>query len=214
MIARWPPPTFSPLILLMLTSILFAASMTYWLLVRRWTSRRQWVALADWNREQGFKFVRFDEGEIPAPLTHISPRPRIRFCLQKAPNMFLQLDSSESLAETLNLFVRHIETELAPAGLHPVTADRSVIRLFGMEPFPTLRGADRFVTFGADRSAAESLSKSSAAALLPPDVALLLHGQHMILDFSARPFDAIEFQRMLALSDQIITHLPISVAAR
>jgi hypothetical protein len=30
----------------------------------------------------------------------------------------------------------------------------------------------------------------------------------MVVDFSARPFDAIELSRVVALSDQLATHLP------
>jgi len=46
-------------------------------------------------------------------------------------------------------------------------------------------------------------------SLLPPDVGLLLHGRHLVLDFSDRPFDAIEFGRMLALADQLAARLPV-----
>jgi hypothetical protein len=66
----------------------------------------------------------------------------------------------------------------------------------------------RFVVFGSDSHAARILSKSEARALLPPDIGLILHGQHLVLDFSARPFDGIELGRMVALADQLAGHLP------
>ena len=37
---------------------------------------------------------------------------------------------------------------------------------------------------------------------------LLLHGQHLVLDFSSRPFDRLEFTRMIALAEQLLAHLP------
>jgi hypothetical protein len=46
------------------------------------------------------------------------------------------------------------------------------------------------------------------AALLPPDVGLLLAGENLVLDFSTRPFDPLELQRVDALAEQIVMHLP------
>jgi hypothetical protein len=68
---------------------------------------------------------------------------------------------------------------------------------------------DRFIVFGTDSAAARALSKSHARALLPPDVGLLLHGRHVVLDFSTRPFDGIELGRMVALAEQLVQHLPV-----
>ena len=61
---------------------------------------------------------------------------------------------------------------------------------------------------GLDPAAARRLYRSHLRALLPPDVGLLLHGEHLVLDFSARHFDALELSRMLALADQIVAHVP------
>ena len=35
-------------------------------------------------------------------------------------------------------------------------------------------------------------------------IGLLLHGEYLLLDFSERPFDPIEFGRMLAVADQLV----------
>ena len=45
-------------------------------------------------------------------------------------------------------------------------------------------------------------------SLLPADVGLLLIGRQLLLDFSDRPFDSIEFGRMMSLTDQLVKHLP------
>ncbi|HEX8911338.1 MAG TPA: hypothetical protein VF796_03185, partial [Humisphaera sp.] len=55
---------------------------------------------------------------------------------------------------------------------------------------------------------ATTLATSSVRGLLPPDVGLLLVGRHLVLEFSDRPFDAIEFNRMIAVAGQVVAHLP------
>jgi hypothetical protein len=67
---------------------------------------------------------------------------------------------------------------------------------------------ERFVIFGTDSAAARRMAKSSLIALLPPDLGLLLHGSNLILDFTARPFDAIELSRLCSLVDQLLAHVP------
>ena len=71
-------------------------------------------------------------------------------------------------------------------------------------------GTEWFVAYGTDSAAARVVTKSMLRSLLPPDIGLLLHGRHMVVDFSARPFDAIELSRVAALADQLATHLPAS----
>ncbi len=67
----------------------------------------------------------------------------------------------------------------------------------------------RFMIFGRDAHAAKTLAESTIPALLPADIALVLDGNHLILDFTARPFDEIEFERLIRLSDQLIPRLVI-----
>jgi len=69
---------------------------------------------------------------------------------------------------------------------------------------------ERFVIFGTDSATARRLSASPIRALLPPDVGMLLHGSRLVLDFSNRPFDAVEFSRVIVLADQIANRLPVS----
>jgi hypothetical protein len=109
---------------------------------------------------------------------------------------------------TWNLLVRTIGGEWPPTGLRPANAASSALDLFSLTSFPTLAGTERFIAYGTDSSAARVLSRSMLRSLLPPDVGLLLHGGHLVLDFSGRPFDTIEFGRMLALAEQLATHVP------
>src|SRR5205823_5115492 len=94
-------------------------------------------------------------------------------------------------------------------GLRPRACASSVLDLFPqLGSFPSLLSPERFVIFGVDPAAARRVAKSSLSALLPPDVGLLLHGSSLVLDFTARPFDAMELSRMCALVDQLVAHLP------
>ena len=106
-----------------------------------------------------------------------------------------------------NVLVRNLDADWRPTGLRPVAATASVLDLFSLSSFPTM-GTERFIAYGTDSAAARAVTRSMLRSLLPPDVGLLLHGGQMVVDFSARPFDAIELSRMVALADQLATHLP------
>jgi hypothetical protein len=72
---------------------------------------------------------------------------------------------------------------------------------------------DRFVACGIDARAAQHIARAPARGLLPPDIGLMLHGPYVTLDFSPRPFDAIEFDRMLVVMEQLVSHLPAQAEA-
>src|SRR5687768_179911 len=215
------PPPFSPLILLTLIVVVAASSVTFWLLVRRATSHRQWVALSDWARDTGFKFAKAAPTEVPPPLDVLrNVSPTVRLSLSKGPTTLVQLEAtgpaasgagaaaSEPRRVVWHLLVRQIETEWRPTGLRPANATASALDLFSLSSFPTLGSTERFVAYGTDSAAARLVSRSMLRSLLPADVGLLLHGRYLVLDFSGRPFDTIEFGRMLGLADQLAAHLP------
>ena len=83
--------------------------------------------------------------------------------------------------------------------------------LFALKRFASLLPPDRLVAFGTDSAAARRLALSKIPALLPPDLAVVLHGSFLILDFSSRPFDTIELTRMAALVDQLAAKLPAAL---
>jgi hypothetical protein len=211
------PPSFSPLVLLTLLVIVAASSVTFWLLVRRATSHRQWVALGDWARDQRFHFRRVAPDAAPAPLSALQPPPTIRLSLAKGPTSLLQFEAASPAPAPVNVprrilwnvLTRELPAEWPATGLRPANATASVLDLFPLTSFPTLGATERFVAYGTDSAAARVVSKSMLRSLLPPDVGLLLHGRHLVLDFSDRPFDAIEFGRMLALADQLAARLPV-----
>ena len=219
-----PPefPSFSPVILLTLVAVVAASSVTFWLLVRRATSHRQWVAFSEWARESGFRFSRKAPTEVPRPFDALRASvPVVRLNLVRGPTSLVQLEIPAPATGShpvhaapgkdrvvWNVLIRQIEPLWPPTGLRPANATASVLDLFSLSSFPTLGSTERFMAYGTDSAAARALSKSSLRSLLPANVGLLLHGHTVLLDFSDRPFDSIEFGRMLALSDQLASRLP------
>jgi hypothetical protein len=191
----------------MLGGVLGLSCVTFWLLVRRATLNRQWVALSDWARGRGFRYHPIGDGTPPPPISMVqTARPTVRLWLAGTSAQLIQVQEAET--SVWHVLIQSIESNWPPTALRPVASDRSLLDLFSLASFPSMISAERFVIFGADSNAAKALAKSSLPALLPPDIGLLLHGQHMVLDFTARPFDSIEFDRMLTLVNQLMSHLP------
>jgi hypothetical protein len=91
-----------------------------------------------------------------------------------------------------------------PAALRPthLPSNASVIDLFRLTPFHSLSN-NRFAMLAIDATTAVRLSNTSARALLPADVGLLLMDQYLVLDFSTRPFDPIELDRIISVAEQV-----------
>jgi hypothetical protein len=206
-------------VLATLLLMLGGSAATFWVLVRRWESHRESLALADWGREHGLRPRGAEASELPAALSELLRlEPLIRVCLAGQGMTLLQVQTSPvsppggmptlSGPATWNLLVCRISTDWVPTGLRPSSAHASILDLFSLSSFPMMGSIARFTLFGTDSVAAEALSKSMARSLLPPDIGLLLLGHEMVLDFSDRPFDEIEFNRMLSLANPIVHKLP------
>lgn len=225
-----PHAEFSFVTLFVLLGVLGLSCLTFWLLVRRATSHRTWVALSDWARQRGFRYHPITDrgagGEPPAPFSSIpAARPTVRLWLVSPAAQLLQLHPPDEPVtgatagamqppRTWHALVRQVESAWPPTALRPAAREETLLDLFSLASYPSMIASERFVIFGTDSAAARSVAKSSLPALLPPDVGLLLHGQVLVLDFSARPFDTIEFDRMLTLAIHLTAHLPQVVRER
>jgi hypothetical protein len=206
-------------ILATLLFMLGSSAATFRFLVRRWESHRESLALADWAREHEFRKAQGEASNLPRALDVLATRElEIRVCLVGEGLMLLQVQTAPirppggmpgaSGRATWNLLVRRLSTEWLPTGLRPSAANASLLDFYSLSSFPLLGSTERFTLFGTDSIAAARLSQSMTRSLLPPDIGLLLHGHEMVLDFSDRPFDEIEFNRMLSLANQIAQKLP------
>jgi hypothetical protein len=200
------PATFSFEILFTLLLILVVSGRVFHVLTQQWTTHRPGAALREWADEQEFILERSPD-KLPEALTGLSPvDPQVETILARGPVLLIRLTTvaKPTLPRPVwNLLIRESSDARTPAGLRPVNAEKSVIDLFTLSGFPSLLPPERFVAFGADSKAARSIANSPARGLLPADIGLLVHGPYLTLDFSTRPFDAIEFDRMLVILDQL-----------
>jgi hypothetical protein len=215
------PPIWDSAIILLSLAVLFAVSwVMFAILSMRSTSQKNWVTLSEWGRDRKIPLRLYAEENLPTPLDAVvSQRLETRFRLGGRPMLIVQFESFNPAGPAIqgetkireglwNLLVREIPTNWPPTGLRPTAASSSALDLFSLSSFSLVSGSERFVAYGTTSTAASSLTRSSVRGLLPPDVGLLLHGRTLVLDFSNRPFDTIEFDRMLAVAEQIASHLP------
>jgi hypothetical protein len=198
--------------------ILAASASMFVLLVRRWTSHRQWVSLTDWARERRFRLRPALREFVPRPLDAlVRSDEHVRFHLCDPRTTLLQFEtdapapapvpalaSQPATGKVLwNVLIRRRGASGSAAGLRPVAQTTSLLDLMELSKFPAMTASDRFTVHAQDTATARRLADTSIRALLPPDVGLLLLPQHVLFDFSSRPFDPIEFDRMLSLADQL-----------
>ncbi|MGB7157911.1 MAG: hypothetical protein WBD40_07580 [Tepidisphaeraceae bacterium] len=212
--ANTVPPLPAPWTVLVVLIVVLALSVLMFVaLVRRWTHSRLWVSISDWAHARGYRAAVRDS-PAPPPLdalkgTQLMSRARVTDGKTSLLRLEVLGETSGASAPTRwHVLVRRIETPWQPSALRPAAATSSLLDLFSLTSFPLMGETHRFVVYGTDSAPARRLSKSHLRALLPPDVGLLLHGPCLILDFSARPFDEIEFDRMIALSEQLVANLP------
>jgi hypothetical protein len=199
----------SPLIVL---GIIFLASLAVFIvLTRRWTSRRMYVAFLDFAEQRRFHLRAGRRAFVPPPLTELkNPAPQVCWLLENDTTSIVRIetalpqnDPASNTAAPWNVLVRRTISDWPSTGLRPAAQKRSLLDLFSLGSFPLVAANDRFTIFGNDPAAARRIGESHAIALLPPDIGLLRHGEYLLLDFSTRPFDPIEFGRMLSLVDQL-----------
>ena len=205
-------PRFSFVLLLGFT-VIFGASLTmFLLLVRRWTTQRQWVSLAEWARQRKFKFWRTDSSELPpllSPLTAAGVSTRLHLRSTSITVLQLQTAPAEGRDEPnrWNVLILQLPERKGknpfPVALRPAGAAASVVDLFNLSQYPSLAIGRRFLVLASSASAARALADSASRTLLPADLGLLLQDQWILIDFSSRPFDPIELDRVILLSKQL-----------
>jgi hypothetical protein len=194
-----------PFVPLFVLSLLLAASaLVFVTLIKRSTSHRVRLSLVEWARERGF-YLGGSKVTMPPPVVELASADlRVQWILSSRSTTIVQLlDRPAGLERHWNLLIRQTVVKWSPTALRPVGNAPSAIDLFALESFPMLPVNERYTLVGTDPSRARQLGASPAAGLLPAGIGLLLHGEHLVLDFSSRPFDGIEFGRMIALADQV-----------
>jgi hypothetical protein len=199
-------PIAVPVVLVL---ILAAATVVFVLLVRQSTVGRRRLELRDWAGSNAFSGAE-GAATIPEPLRKLCPSaPAARWLLDDGEITIVDVVAPEPADDApAHLLLRGIASSWPTTVLRPATPRRSVFDQLALETMPVMTHGERFIIYGQQHAAAAALHKSAIRALLPPDVGLLLDGQHMVLDFSHRPFDPISLWRMDALAEQLAAHLP------
>lgn len=210
-------PLYTLEILAVLGVVLAASSVTFAVLVRRWTTQRRRVSMTEWGKQRGFELKTLEVSQLGPPLETLKKfGARPVTCLETAGTQIVQVvsdppprpDGRPGAGEVVwNLLVRRIEPPRIPAGLRPAYDRHSFLDLFSLSSFPAAGGTDRFVVYAADSEAAQTFPHESLRAMVPSDVGLLVYGDAVVLDFSVRPFDDLEFNRLTALADQLARKL-------
>jgi hypothetical protein len=201
------PHTFSFGILFTLILILAVSGRVFYILTQQWTTHRPLQALREWAGDRRFKLQSPPDLELPESLNGLkSLDPQIELMLIRGPVTLIRLTTAGKPASprpAWNLVIRETQNAQNPAGLRPANAGASFLDLFSMTGFPSMLPPERFVVFANESRDARHLAATSARGLLPADIGLLIHGPYITLDFSTRPFDVIEFDRMITILEQL-----------
>lgn len=193
--------------------ILGASVWVFAALVRRETRYRRAVNLALWAKTRNLSVQ--SAGDDYPELTALKPfNPKIvtivrgpAFSLLRVQTPQTRLSVGTIPARPWNFLLHAIDSSWPPSALRPTAHAVSAADLFSLSSYPSLMPTQRFMVFGSQARAAATLARSHAPALLPPDIGLVLHERQLILDFSSREFDEIEFDRMIALATQLAPRL-------
>jgi len=193
-------------IFLTLVVCLIASLTMFVVLVRRWILHRFRYELEQWAGQQRFEIARRPAHDaLPPPFT--GPEGTglsARWIFKSKDRTIAQLILTPSADDIriYNVCIASNAITIAPVALKPTKVARTILDRFRLAPAAST-SSDRFQIMGNDLSANLRISQSVIAGIAPPDVAFLFTEGHMVLDFSSRPFDPIEFDRMLVLADQI-----------
>jgi len=193
-------------IILSLFAILIASSLMMAQLLRRHTGGRARFAMWEWSVNRRFRRgmtgpVNIDGlDDIDQTLRALEHyRTRNGECaIYKLHSL-----SPGGTVRTWHLLVQELGNFSTPIGLRPAGADVSLIDLMNLQLMPKLSNEVRFAVYALRATDARELANGPARALLPPDIGLIRNADQLILDFTSRPFDPVEFNRMIAVAEQV-----------
>lgn len=211
----------SLLILGVLILLLCASCWVFAVLLKMWTTHRPIAALRQWARPRGYGVLGRSQAAVPAmlqtadpPLQAILELRTLRLSKQiSRATSFIQLQTasapspSASTPQRWHVMIMAMESDWPLSGLRPAQLPVSLLDLLRLRTSPSLVESLRFSVMGQEIAAARKLSATGIRSLLPADIGLLLGPGALLLDFSTRPFDDIEFERMLIIGEQVIAAL-------
>jgi hypothetical protein len=199
--------------LLMMFAMLAASVWVFAQLVGRQTRHRRRVSLSQWARARKMRVVDPSSVSPQAAFPSLAALDaKIISVVQGQTIALAQVQTNDAKSASVaaatgrsswNILQTALPADWPPCALRPASGAKSVIDLFGLSSFPSLAIDRRFMVFAAESRPAAQMVASGVLSRLPPDVGLLLTGRQMILDFTGRPFDEVEFSRMMELAEEI-----------
>lgn len=200
------PPGFSFSILLTLILSLGFSLWMFSYLVRRWTLHRRAYELEQWVAQRQLKLAKDPRHQtFPPPFDGDAGSGLSARCIIQSDAVVLlqcEMDIAALERRIYNLCVVPLPAATAAVALRPMTREDTIIARFRLSPAASTSN-ERFMIHGNDLSTNLRLSESMHAGMLPPDIAILIAGNRLTLDFSNRPFDPIEMDRMISLAQQL-----------
>jgi hypothetical protein len=196
--------------------MLLASSAVFSVLVRRWTTQRRRASLEEWARAARLKFTEGSAELLPSSLERLKPTAEAVMLLDSKEIQIVRVSTlmpaiaggAQHVPPLVwKLLIISVRRSWSVAGMRPEGVKQSVLDLFSLSSFPALGGTERFVVYAVDSDAASALPQSTIRSLLPSDLGLLMQGNWMILDFSSRPFDELECERLISLAKQLAQHI-------
>lgn len=200
------PPHFAMSIFLTLLVCLIASLVMFVALLRRWITHRFHYELEQWAGQHRFEMSENPSAEaLPAPLngpegTGLSARWIFNSKDQIIAQVILAPSADD--VRVYNVCIASCPVNTPAVALKPTIVERTILDRFRLAPAAST-SSERFQIMGNDLSANLRISEATIAGIVPPDVAFLFVNGLMLIDFSSRPFDPIEFDRMLVLAEQI-----------
>jgi hypothetical protein len=181
-------------------------------LVGRQTRHRRRLRVRLWARSNQMRVIDVSSVDASAIPSLAGLDPKIISLVRGDKIVLAQVQTNDSKSASpagaggrsnWNILQAALASDWPACGLRPTSGAKSLIDLFALLSFPSLAIDRRFMVFSGESRAAAQLVASGVLSRLPPDIGLVVTGRHLILDISSRPFDEIEFTRLLELAGEI-----------
>lgn len=176
-------------------------------LCRRHTVGRDRFAVWEWSVNRRFRRLRSVSPVGVDGLEEIEQTLRVIEHYQSRDGarsiLKIQSLSPSGTLRTWHVLIQETDDLVGPVGLRPVGSEASLVDLMNLPLMPRLSSETRFAVYALRVTDARQVATGAVKALLPPDIGLIRSSDRLVLDFTSRPFDPTEFDRMLAIAGQI-----------
>jgi hypothetical protein len=204
-------PGVSWIVLLGFLAIVVASVWVFLQLVWIEERDRERQRLREWCRQQRFRLMPADT-RVPAPLNElVGVTLRIEWWLSDGEVDILKIQTRPhdappeqvGMPDTWHLICTSLPPMRSRVALRPDVPTPSAIDLLRVPPSELTRMSKRFDIRSDALLAARQIVDGPILGLIPGDVGLARLSNHLLLDFTSRPFDPIELSRAAALIRQL-----------